>query len=203
MASLAALHDTYAGGYDAQVQAYDCHIQDVLFGLCFEFTRPGQRLLDAGIGSGLSAQSFARAGLRIYGMDFAPAMLDVCRAKGFVAELKQHDLLQIPWPYPDRTFDHVVCCGVLHFIAQLETVVGEVARVLADGGMFAFTTRIPDSAAIDHPFVPHISGEFAIFSHAPTYVETLLAQHSFTCLKRQKCFVGEDLFLSWIVRSRH
>ena len=59
----------------AQVQAYDCHIADLLFGLCYEFTRPGQRLLDAGIGTGLSARLFPRAGLTIYGMDFSPAIV--------------------------------------------------------------------------------------------------------------------------------
>jgi 2-polyprenyl-3-methyl-5-hydroxy-6-metoxy-1,4-benzoquinol methylase len=42
-------------------------------------------LLDAGIGSGLSAQLLARAGLEVYGMDFSPAMVEVCRAKGFLA----------------------------------------------------------------------------------------------------------------------
>ena len=50
----AELHDAYAADYDAEVRAYDCHIADLMFGLCYEFARPGQRLLDAGIGSGLS-----------------------------------------------------------------------------------------------------------------------------------------------------
>ena len=104
----AALHNAYAADYDAQVQAYDCHIADLLFGLCYEFTRPGQRLLDAGIGSGLSARLFARAGLTIYGMDFSPDMLEICGEKGLAAELEQHDLSQIPWPFPAGGFECVV-----------------------------------------------------------------------------------------------
>ncbi len=199
----ATLHDAYAIEYDAQVRAYDCHIHDVLFGLCYEYIRPGQRLLDAGIGSGLSAQSFARAGLTVYGMDFAPAMLDVCRTKRFAADLRQHDLLQIPWPYQDGTFDHVVCCGVLHFIAGLDGIFGEVARLLMAGGVFAFTTRVPDAMGADQPYARHVSGEFEVFSHASGYIETRLVQLAFTCLKRQKCFVGEDLFQLWIVRGSH
>jgi 2-polyprenyl-3-methyl-5-hydroxy-6-metoxy-1,4-benzoquinol methylase len=110
----AGLHDAYAADYDAEARAYDCHIADLLFGLCYEFTCSGQRLLDVGIGSGLSAQLFAKAGLEIYGMDFSPAMLNICQAKGFTAGLKQHDLLQLPWPYPSGRFDVAVCCGVLH-----------------------------------------------------------------------------------------
>lgn len=72
----APLHDAYAVDYDAQVCAYDCHIIDLLFGLSYEYLTPGQRLLDVGIGSGVSSQSFARAGLEIYGLDFSPAMLE-------------------------------------------------------------------------------------------------------------------------------
>ena len=99
MTTLSALHDSYASEYDAQVGAYDCHITDLLFGLCNEYLLPGQRLLDAGIGSGLSSELFAKAGLKIDGMDFSPAMLEICRTKGFAADLKRHDITQIPWPY--------------------------------------------------------------------------------------------------------
>ena len=195
-------HDAYATRYDAEVQAYDCHIADVLFGLCYEFIRPGQRVLDAGIGTGLSAQLFAKAGLAIYGMDFAPAMLDICRAKGLAAELAQHDLGQIPWPYPSSQFEHLVCCGVFHFISELDSIFGEAARVLSTGGVFAFTTRQPLLVELDRqPYERHIAGEFEIFSHAPAHVEALLAQHAFRRLKLQRCFVGEDVFLLWVVRS--
>jgi SAM-dependent methyltransferase len=114
------------------VQSYGCHVVDVLFGLCYECIRPGQRLLDAGIGSGLSAQLFAKAGLEVHGMDFSPAMLAACRAKGFAVDLRLHDLQQAPWPYQASGFDHVACCGVLHFIADVETIFGEAARVLGE-----------------------------------------------------------------------
>ncbi len=196
----AASHDAYAADYDAQVQTYACHVAEVLFGLCTEFIQPDQRLLDVGIGSGLSAQLFAKAGLEIYGMDFSPAMLDICQAKRFTADLKQHDLLQLPWPYPSGRFEDVVCCGVLHFIPELEAIFGEVHRVLAEGGLFAFTTRHPVMLATDPTgYERQVVGEFEIFSHAPAYIETLLAQRSFTRLKIQRCFVGDDLFLLWVV----
>jgi predicted TPR repeat methyltransferase len=200
--SAAALHDTYAADYDDQVKAYDCYITDVLFGLCYEFIAPGQVLLDAGIGSGLSAQLFARAGLEIYGMDFSPAMLDRCQRKGFAVELKQHDLLQIPWPYPAARLDHVICCGVLHFVADLESIFGEAARIVRSGGLFAFTTKVAAAPASDQEkYDRQRSDEFEIFSHTPAYIETLLAQHAFTHVKMQKCFVGADLFDLWIARK--
>jgi predicted TPR repeat methyltransferase len=197
----ATLHDAYAADYDQEVQSYGCHVADVLFGLCYEYIQPGQRLLDVGIGSGLSAQLFAKAGLEVHGLDFSPAMLALCQAKGFAAGLTQHDLQQAPWPYPAGGFDHVVCCGVLHFIGDLEGIFSETARVLAPGGVFAFTTQLPGALSDDRQsYQQRVVGGFAIFAHAPAYVETLLAQHSLAPLKRQKCFVGDDLFMLWVVR---
>jgi predicted TPR repeat methyltransferase len=196
-----ALHDAYAATYDADVLAYDCHIADVLFGLCYEYTRPGQRLLDAGVGSGLSAQLFARAGLEIHAFDFSPAMLEICRRKGFAADLKQHDLLQVPWPYPSGRFDFMVSCGVFHFLADLKAVFDEAERVLAPGGVLAFTTRLPAAPADPgESYRMHISGDFQVFSHSPAYIQRLLDDHAFTRLKLQKCFVGEDIFQAWIAR---
>ena len=196
----AALHDAYAADYDQQVQSYGCHVADVLFGLCYEYVQPGQRLLDAGIGSGLSAQLFAKAGLQIHGMDFSPAMLAECRAKGFAADLTLHDLQQAPWPYPASGFAHVVCCGVLHFMGDLETTFREAARVLAPRGVFVFTTQLPAALTTDRrPYQQRVMGDFNIFAHTPAYVEALLVQHAFAPLKGQKCFVGDDLFVLWVV----
>lgn len=200
----AALHDTYAADYDDQTKVYECYITDVLFGLCYEFIRPGQVLLDAGIGSGLSAQLFAQAGLEIHGMDFSPAMLDICQRKGLAVELKQHDILQIPWPYPADRFDHLICCGVLHFIADLGDIFGEAARVVRSGSLFAFTTKVASSLAHNQQkYERQRSGEFEIFAHTPAYIEALLAQSAFTRLKTQRCFVGDELFDLWVARNSH
>ena len=186
----------------AQVRAYDCHIGDLLFGLCYEFVRPGQRLLDAGIGSGLSAQLFAQAGLEVHGMDFSPAMLEICRSKQIAFDLMLHDLTQTPWPYPTARFDHAICCGVLHFIAELDGIFGEAARVLLPGSVFAFTTRQPAGpAALSTPFERHMAGDFAIYSHDTAHVPTLLARHGFAVLKTQRCLIGDDVFVLWVASS--
>jgi predicted TPR repeat methyltransferase len=199
----AALHDTYAADYDNQMQAYDCHIPDVLFGMCYEYMQPGQSILDLGIGSGLSALLFAKAGLKVFGMDFSAAMLGICRSKGIAAELKQHDLQQIPWPYPSNKFEHINCCGVLHFISELEVVFSETKRVLRQGGLFAFTTRAPISLEFpEQKYNKQTVGGFEIFSHSSKYLKSLQDQHSFAQLKTQKCLVGEDVFTLRVVRKK-
>ena len=130
-------------------------------------------------------------------------MLTVCRAKGVAVDLKLHDLQQAPWPYRSREFDHIVCCGVLHFIRNLETTFGEAARVLALGGVFAFTTQQPAVLINEQqPYEQHVVGDFEIFAHGSAYIEALLAQHSLAPLKKQRCFVGDDLFVLWVVSKQ-
>ena len=198
-----SLHDAYAVDYDDQIRAYDCHLADVLFSLCYEYTQPGQTLVDIGIGSGISAILFAKAGLNIYGMDFSPAMLEICQGKGIAVELKQHDLGQTPWPYSADKFDHLVCCGVLHFIPDLESIFDEVERVLISGGMFAFTTKTPSPAPNELKYEKQLAGDFEIFSHLLEYVQSLLDERSFQRMKTQKYFVGEDMFNLWVVQKNN
>ena len=195
-------HDLYAADYDDQVLSYDCHMAEILFGLCYEYVMPDQLLLDVGIGTGISAQLFARAGLQVYGMDFSTAMLEICQAKGFAIELKQQDILQTPWPYPDNRFNHLVCCGVLHFASNLEVVLSEAQRVLWDDGMFAFTTRtVPFRNTYQLKYVLMNRDGMVIYSHTRDYLESLLSAHSFKRIKIQKCFVGDDIFTLWVVQK--
>lgn len=199
----ASLHDAYAQDYDQQVLSYGSHIADAMFGLCYEYIQPGQSLLDLGIGSGLSAAPFAKAGLQVRGMDFSAAMLDVCRSKGFASELKQHDIRQTPWPFPPAAFDHVICCGVFHFLADLDPVFTEVIRLLRLGGVFAFTTKAAGTASAGGDrFDRHAVEGLDVFEHHLFYLEGLVERFRFEPLKRMRCFVGEDIFLVWVTRRK-
>ena len=80
---------------------------------------PGERLLDVGIGTGLASEPFASAGVAVFGLDSDAEMLALCRAKGFAADLVQHDLTITPWPYGEASFDHVLAAGVLHFFPEM------------------------------------------------------------------------------------
>jgi predicted TPR repeat methyltransferase len=155
-----------------------------------------------GIGSGLSSQNFAQAGLNVYGMDFSPVMLKICKEKKVAYDLKQHDLQSIPWPYAASFFDQLICCGVYHFIVELEPIFVESNRVLRNGGTFAFTTRSsPNIQLKQQKNEQHRIGNFDVFSHAPEYVHNLLEGNSFRRIKTQKCFVGDDIFLIWVCQK--
>lgn len=140
-----SVHDQEADQYDQQVREYNSYGHDALFGMSFEYVNPRDCLLDIGIGTGLASQSFAKVGLEVYGCDGSTEMLKVCESKTFAKDLKVFNLQNIPLPYSDSFFDHVICCGVLHFFDELETILKEVLRIIKPGGIFAFTVAAQTS----------------------------------------------------------
>ncbi len=193
MGSDAPLHDGCAGQYDDLVRTYRWFGHDALFGLCFEYLSPGDRLLDIGIGTGLSSQPFARAGAQVYGCDESASMLQVCRGKGFAVELRQLDIGAPPWPYPESFFHHVVACGVFHFLGDLEPVFGEIARVARPAATLAFTTRLPGLDSEGEPggarqegWVTQECGGARVYLHRERYIAALLARYGFEQVKESR-----------------
>jgi ubiquinone/menaquinone biosynthesis C-methylase UbiE len=76
-----------ASEYDTQAKLSNWLGPEAVFGLTYEYVKPGQSLLDLGIGSGLSSILFHKTGLRIYGLDGSGEILKVCAAKNFAVEL--------------------------------------------------------------------------------------------------------------------
>jgi predicted TPR repeat methyltransferase len=125
--------------YDHQARKTNWLGPEVIFGLVYEYVKPGDTLLDLGIGSGLSSIRFHQAGLTICGLDGSGDVLEVCRAKGFTADLRQHDLRDLPLPYASDSFDHVISVAVLNSFDDLSPLFEEVSRITKTPGLFAFT----------------------------------------------------------------
>ncbi|MGD8847857.1 MAG: class I SAM-dependent methyltransferase [Desulfobacteraceae bacterium] len=129
--------DAIAAAYDEESEAAGWYAPEVAYGLTFAHVKPGQSILDIGIGTGLASVLFHKAGLKVHGMDNSLEMLEACRSKGFNA-LQLHDLNKPPYPYDSESIDHVVCTGVMNFFSDLSTVFEETARILRKGGRFIF-----------------------------------------------------------------
>ena len=185
------VYEELASQYDKEVKAYNSYGHDVIFGMSFEFVNADEKLLDIGIGTGLASMQFAEVGLKVYGLDTSQEMLAACRSKSFTKELKRCDMTREPIPYKDRYFDHVVCCGVLHFVSDLENLFSEVKRVIRRGGIFAFTIAPQETAGgyIKEPTAWGVS----IFKHSPQYIMELLETNGLELLKEQRLLIkGED-----------
>jgi predicted TPR repeat methyltransferase len=131
-------YESWADEYDSQSLKCQWHGPAVLFGMMYPHLKPGQSLLDLGIGTGLGTLPFHNAGLKVAGMDRSPAMIKRCRRRGLSWEIIEHDLAQVPWPIEDRSIDHIVSAGVTHFIGDLQGVISEASRVIRNGGLFGF-----------------------------------------------------------------
>jgi SAM-dependent methyltransferase len=97
----------------------------------------GQRLLEIASGTGHLAKAAVARGATVVGIDVATNMVELARklVPGATFEEGNGEAL----PFEDETFSAVACSfGLLH-MAQPETAVREVARVLRPGGTFAFT----------------------------------------------------------------
>ena len=177
--------------YDKEVKAYSSYGHEVIFGMSFEFVSAEEKLLDIGIGTGLASIHFSEVGLKVYGLDGSQEMLAACQSKSFTEALIQCDITQEPIPYENHFFDHVVCCGVLHFVSDLTALFSEVKRVMRSGGIFAFTIA-PQETSADYIEEPTAWG-VSIFKHAPHYIIELLETNGMELLKEQRLLIkGAD-----------
>ena len=171
--------------YDRAAEETGWFGPEVAFGLAFAFVAPGESLLDIGIGTGLTAALFHKAGLRVFGMDISPVMLEICRMKEVAADLRQHDLTVVPYPYAPASMDHVTCTGVLHFFADPRPLFGEVARIGRPGGVFAFSVgdRAPDEAGWFEVGPEHTGDGVTMYRHGQGMIGDLLEMNGFVALR--------------------
>lgn len=195
-----------ASDYDQLAKKYQWYGPEILFGLCYDVIKPGDKLLDLGIGTGLCSALFFKQGLEIYGLDSSDEMLAMCRQKGIATELKKWDLLDTPLPYADAQFDIIISGGVFQFFEDLQPIFKEVARIIKPNGIFAFINNtIPDDFPIDS-YSEISEGSSWIFSFSDHYMGGLLHQNDFRRLKEVKFFVLEEeekdmLLKSYIVQK--
>ena len=188
-------HDKYAKEYDAQIKNYNCYIAEVLFGLSYEYIKKRESILDIGIGTGVLSRLFYSAGLKVFGLDGSAEMLKICDQKGFAKELIKQDILTFPWPFLDDYFNHVVCCGGLHFIGDLEELIEEISRVQKTDGIFAFTVMNSNSnqPGLDK-YEKRIEDDLTVFSHKKGYINNLLKNNHYRKEKEIISFVGKTQF---------
>ena len=195
-----------ANDYDRKAEEYDWRGPEVAFGLAYVFVRPGESVLDIGIGTGLSSALFHKAGLRIYGMDASAEMLAACRSKGFAEDLVRHDLTAAPYPFASASLDHAVCLGVLNHFRDLRVVFSEVARVLRSGGVFAFVVgdRGPGEEAelVVGPEHTGTGASAVMYRHGAEEIAELLRGNGFELMRSLEFPVPMDRQRASVFRAR-
>nr|WP_319492898.1 class I SAM-dependent methyltransferase [uncultured Desulfobacter sp.] len=173
----------HANAYDQKAMKAQWLDPAIVFGMAYRFVSPKERVLDIGIGTGLSSELFFKAGLEIHGIDFSHQMLGLCRAKGMAKDLKEHDLSVTPYPYPDNFAHHAVCTGVTHIFEDITPIFKEVSRMLKENGMFAFVVAHCDEGEKRTRSVkPHADPQkenMLMYGYCDKQIEMLTKEHGF------------------------
>jgi ubiquinone/menaquinone biosynthesis C-methylase UbiE len=92
----------------------------------------GLTLLDVGCGTGNHIARYIARGFDASGIDGSANMLGHARAANPSAVLELADVERIP--FPDASFDFVLCVEVLRYLPDAAPCIREMARVLTPGG---------------------------------------------------------------------
>ncbi|HEX5167039.1 MAG TPA: class I SAM-dependent methyltransferase [Thermomicrobiales bacterium] len=160
-------------GYDLWAETYDITPNPVVaidarVTAAAVAAQAGERVLDAGCGTGRNLPGLLASGAAVVGMDFSSGMLAVARRNHPDVPLVLADM-QVGWPFRDGTFDVVLCALVGEHLDRLAAVTREMRRVLAPAGRAVFSVYHPAMAE---------AGKEANFQHAGTEYRLGAVRHS-------------------------
>ena len=122
-----------------------------------------KRAIDLGCGTGLGAGAFAREVDHFIGIDLSPGMIEQARATGLYAELEVADMVEGLRRKPDASANLMLAADAMCYVSDLAPVLIEAKRVLAPGGVFAFTLETHNGDGV-------VIGQGLRYAHAAEYV---------------------------------
>lgn len=154
------------------------------------------RVLDVGCGPGGPALRLARlTGCQVVGIDIQAEGITTARAAAARAGLtaqatfEQHDATQ-PLPFPDASFDAVVCIDAINHLPDRPAVLREWWRVLKPGGRLVFTDPIVVTGPLtDEEIAIRAAVSFFLFV-PPEYDDRVLAEAGFLLASREDTTVN-------------
>jgi ubiquinone/menaquinone biosynthesis C-methylase UbiE len=180
--------------------------------------KPHWRVLDVATGAGHTALAFASHVAKVTATDITEEMLDQTRKLAKARSLinvkvltaKAEDL-----PFPDASFDLVVCRLAAHHFRKIGNFLGEAFRVLMPGGLVGIVDNVAPDAAI----VPgrtadelrHCASLFNAFKKLsdPSHVRCLgllewkaLLGNAGFAVTHEECLDKEIEFGTWVQRMR-
>jgi len=171
-----ALFDQYAPDFDqALVERLNYRAPDLLRSavetVCASQNRPLRfaRTLDLGCGTGLAGAAFRDCCETISGVDLSAKMLDVARRKGIYDRLVADDMRAFLECENEAACNIIVAADAFVYLADLAPICNAAARVLAPGGLLAFTVETHDGGGV-------ILGEKQRYAHASDHVRAAIAQ---------------------------
>ncbi|OYU48912.1 MAG: SAM-dependent methyltransferase [Rhizobiales bacterium PAR1] len=188
-AYVASLFDEYAPRFDGHlVEALKYRAPETLAGLMHQERGAAMHFaaaLDLGCGTGLMATALAGHVDAMAGVDLSAGMLKVAEAGGRYNRLTCAELLGFLKGEPASAYDLALAADVFCYVPDLAPVLGEAARVLTSGGLFAFSIQTHVGEGV-------IMGADARVHHAPAEVRTWAEAAGFTLRQEVTVSTRED-----------
>jgi len=117
------------------------------------------RALDLGCGTRLAGQAFARWIDALVGVDLSPGMIEMARRTGVYGQLHVADMSEFLARESAGGADLVLVADAFPYVADLSPHCREIARVLAPGGLLAFTVEThPGDGVVLQPTLRYAHG---------------------------------------------
>jgi predicted TPR repeat methyltransferase len=204
MSSFIALKaaDNIAKDYDHYLKQRGWIGPDVVYSMLESSIRCDQKLLDIGIGTGLSSVQFHKAGVKVYGIDGSAEMLNECAKKNYAKELVLFDLSGKGFPFQHFKFDLIISYGVFHILGFIEPIFTEVKLRLSENGIFLFSV-VENNASLAKSYEPSgINGIFMNrnnqsgilnYSHDDSYLRKLMKNEGFELWAKKSILAFKDV----------
>jgi len=105
-------------------------------------------VLDLGCGTGLGGAAFRPFCDWLVGVDISPGMIEQARAKGLYDRLVVSELLEFLNAEAGASHHLALAADVFVYCSDLAPIATAVAKVLAPGGLFAFTVETHDDPGV-------------------------------------------------------
>jgi SAM-dependent methyltransferase len=114
--------------------------------------RDGDRILDAGTGTGIGAAAALTSGRDVVGVDAAAGMLAIARREVPGARFVEADFAELP--FPSGSFNVVISVHAFHFAVDPVATLAEWRRVTTGGGRLSLSVPGPRTALASRLFDP-------------------------------------------------
>lgn len=132
-----------------------------------------RHVIDLGCGTGLAASAFARQVDHFIGFDLSPRMIERARATGLYAQLEVAEMVEGLRGRLDASAKMILAADAMVYLSDLTPVLSEVKRVLAGGGVLAFTVETHGGDGV-------ILGEGLRYAHGAAYVRASIGAAGLT-----------------------
>ncbi|MDF2119995.1 methyltransferase domain-containing protein [Roseiarcaceae bacterium H3SJ34-1] len=150
-----------------------------------------RNFIDLGCGTGLMARALSPHFDHAAGVDLAPLMIGKARKTGLYARLETGDLAAFLRNESTGSADLVIAADVFIYLGSLDEVFSETARVLGQGGLFAFSVQTgDDSVSVSED--GWALGKDLRYAHSENYLRRLAAQTGFDIVLLEAASVRRD-----------